>query len=349
MTGIPRALLGAAALVLSATSSAQEILWKSDLNFYGDNTEFTGPYRKGETLLGAYFKTFLEVNTGTKTQFYAGVFGDYRSGGDKFLDVKPILSFRYHTDTSLGILGALQTVDRHGYLEPLEVTTLDFTRPIEYGVQWIENRPRFHADVYLNWQHLNTSESREIFDYGGVLREEATSFASLEAQVHGLHHGGQLFHVGPVTNNVVWGVGLRLHRDLPLAGASNLAVFSLQSKGKPDPSIDTPTIRGHGTYVRASIAPAGIVEAFFVWWRGTDFVTNEGDHNYGSPGLDGYYRARRYYQELGLVRRHEIERGIDLDAEVHLQRVDGKIQYSYRLLVRVPFRLVLRRGAASGA
>jgi hypothetical protein len=334
-------------LSVAGPARAQEITWRSDLTFYGDNTEFTGPYRDGETILGAQFKTFLDVATGARTEFFAGVFGDHRSGGEKFLDpVKPILSFRYHTPTSLGVLGTLETVDRHGYLEPLEVTTLELTRPIEYGLQWIESRPRFHADLYINWQHLNTEKSREIFDYGGVVRGAIATFADLEGQVHGLHHGGQLFDVGPVTNDVVYGAGLRLHRDLPLAGASSLAAFELFSKGKVDPFVDTPTIRGHGTYLRGSITPFGLFDLFVIWWKGRDFVSNEGDPNYGSPGEAGYYRSRRYYQELGLVRKIEIENRVIFDGELRLHRVDGKLQYSYRLVVRVPFRLWLRRPRA---
>jgi len=332
------------ALFFPVSSRAQEIRWKTDFVFYGDNTEFAHFFRVGETILGAQFKSFLQLDTGPRTSVQAGVFADHRSGADKFLDpVKPILSFRYHTDTSLGVLGTLETRDRHGYLEPLEVTTLEFTRPIEYGLQWIESRPCFHADLYLNWQHLNTSRSREIFDYGGVLWGGVAKFARIEAQVHGLHHGGQLFDVGPVTNNVVYGLGARLHRETAALGEVSLAGFELFSKGKPDPFVDTPTITGHGTYLKASVSPARILELFAIWWTGRDFVTNEGDHNYGSPGLDNsFYRSDRHYQELGAVKKLEIERGIALDGELRLHRIEGRVEYSYRLVVRVPFALRVR-------
>ncbi len=336
-------VLVAAALPL-ADSRAQEIHWKSDFTFYGDNTEFTHFFRVGETILGAQFQSFLQLEIGPRTTVLAGVFADHRSGGEKFLDpVKPILSFRYHTDTSLAVLGTLETRDRHGYLEPLEVTTLEFTRPIEYGLQWIESRPRFHADLYLNWQHLNTSTSREIFDYGGVLSGEITPFARIEAQLHGLHHGGQLFDVGPVTNNVVYGAGTRLHRGTAALGEVSLAAFELFSKGKPDPFVDTPTISGHGTYLKASVSPARLFELFAIWWAARDFISNEGDHNYGSPGLDNsFYRSDRHYQEFGAVKKFKIEKGIAFDGELRLHRIEGRVEYSYRLVVRVPFDLRLR-------
>jgi hypothetical protein len=339
-------LLGLLAAPLARAQDAPPlpIHWRTEFVFYGDNTEFTHFFRVGETILGAQFQSYLEAELGPRTSVRAGVFADHRSGADTSLDpVKPILSFRYRTATSLWVLGTLETHDRHGYLEPLEVTTLELTRPIEEGLQWVESRKRFHADVYLNWQHLNTSTSREIFDYGGVISGDVTPFARLEGQLHGLHHGGQLYDVGPVTNNVVYGPGVRLHHDVSLLGEAGLAVFQLFSTGKPDPAVDTQTISGHGTYVRCSVSPLRLFDLFAIWWRGKDFITNEGDHNYGSPGLDnGFYLSDRHYQELGAVKKFEIANGVTLDGEVRLHRIEGRVEYSYRFVVHAPFDLKLR-------
>ena len=74
-------------------------------------------------------------------------------------EVRPLLGFRYRTRTSLGVLGTLVTEDRHGYLEPLEVSTLEFTRPVEYGMQWREDRRQVGGEVFIDWQHLNTRNS----------------------------------------------------------------------------------------------------------------------------------------------------------------------------------------------
>lgn len=190
---------------------------------------------------------------------------------------------------------------------------------------------------------MNTSTSREIFDYGGVLSGDVTGWARIEAQVHGLHHGGQLFDVGPVTNNVVFGDGIRLHRETAALGEASLAAFALFSKGKPDPFVDTPTINGHGTYLKGSVSPARLFELFAIWWSGRNFITAEGDHNYGSPGLDNtFYRAERHYQEFGAVKKFEIEKSIGFDGELRLHRIEGRVEYSYRLVVHVPFDLRLR-------
>ena len=330
-------------------AGAQSVDWRTRATFYGDNTEFFTPFRTGETILGAQFSTFLDIQPTRRTRIQAGVFGDLRFGSDEFLDpVKPILSFRYQTPATLGVLGTLETVNRHGYLEPLEVTTLEFTRPIEYGAQLIQRRRYWDMDLFLDWQGLNTPDSREVFNYGLVLRGLPASFLTLEFQFHGLHNGGQLFDAGvPVTNNTNSAIGATLGRRLGVLGESSLAAFYLSSKGHIDPAFPAGRPdRGHGTYLRGSIAPKGAVEVFGIYWMGRDYHTDEGDPNYNSAGVsDTVYRSRRRYFELGVARRTRIDSRVELDAEFRLHRVDDEVsealfdskwEYSYRLVVRVP-------------
>src|SRR5271154_6530102 len=106
----------------------EEIDFKNDLTFYGDNTEFFEPFRLRATTLGQQFKSYLDEPTGDHTGFWAGIFLDHPSAQDTEVDLKPILSFRFHDNDTIGIFGTLQTVSRHGMIEPLEVTTLELTR-----------------------------------------------------------------------------------------------------------------------------------------------------------------------------------------------------------------------------
>jgi hypothetical protein len=351
-----RAIAGLGVMLLVACPAmAQSIDWRTRATFYGDNTEFFTPFRTGETILGAQFSTFLDIVPSRHTRVLAGVFGDLQFGSDEFLDpVKPILSFRYETPTTRGVLGTLETVNRHGYLEPLEVTTLEFTRPIEYGAQLIQRRRYWDLDLFLDWQGLNTPSSREVFNYGLVLRGRPASFLELDFQFHGLHHGGQLFDAGvPVTNNTNSAIGARVGHSLPGLGQSSIAAFYLSSKGHIDPNLPASRPdRGHGTYLRGSVKPAGFVEVFGIYWMGRDFHTDEGDPSYNSAGVaDTFYRSRRRYFELGVARRTRIDSRVELDAEFRLHRVDddvsealfdSKWEYSYRLIIRVPLDFRLR-------
>lgn len=333
---------------------AQTFRWKSGTTFYGDNTEFFNPYRVGQTILGAQMQTYLSVEPGPRTEVIAGVYGDHRSGRPDFFDeMKPLLGFRYRTQTSLGVLGTLVTENRHGYLEPLEVTTLEITRPVEYGLQWREDHGWIGGEVFLDWQHLNTRNSREIFDYGLLLHVRPRRYLTLEFQGHGLHHGGQLYSAGvPVTNNQAMAFGARLAGGVPLLGVSSLGVFRLISHGRIDPAPEpNQPDRGHGTYVRGSIAPRGWFELFAIEWWGQDFLSEEGDNSYNSRGADPqYYKSRRHYQEYGVARRIAIESGVTLEAEFRLHQFDDRSsialghsewEYSYHLVLSAPFEVGL--------
>lgn len=356
MSPIRRAvfLQGIAALAAS-TAGAQQLVWRTTTTLYGDNTEFFTPYRTGETILGGQFQSALVLRPGRRTAVHLGAFGDYRFGAEKFLDpVKPILSFRFTTATGTGVIGTLITERRHGLLEPLEVTTLEFTRPIEYGLQWIEQRRRWDAEAFLDWQKLNTPTQREVFDYGWVIRVRPVRYLSLEHQLHGVHHGGQLYDVGPVTNNVASGFGAVVSDTVGWLGRSSVALWRFRSSGNVDP--DAPPGRpgrGHGWYLRAGVTPKGWFELFSISWWGRDFLANEGDNNYNSVGANpAFYRSRRTYWELGLLRRTRIEGEVTFDGELRFHKIDNlksialghsRWEYSYRLVVRAPFEVVLKQ------
>jgi len=348
--------LSMAALCCGARpASAQELTWNNGLTFYVDNTEFFNPYRTGETLLGGQIMSWLSAALGPRTEIVAGFYGNHESGSSDFFDpFKPILGFRYRTDRSLGVIGTLVTEDRHGYIEPLEGALLDITRPVEYGVQWRERHPAGGGEVFLNWQRLNTSRSREVFDYGLLLHANASSWLRLELQGHGLHHGGQLFAAGErVVNNQVLALGGVVHGVLPVVGRSSFTAFQVLSHGDVDSLPEGRPDHGHGTYLRAGITPGGWLEVFAIQWWGRDFISNEGDANYNSQGADpSFFHGYRKYQEIGLARRTPIESGLTLDTEFRFHRIDdlhsiaigtSPWEYSYRMVVRAPFSMRLGR------
>jgi hypothetical protein len=340
---------------------AQQLTWNNGLTFYLDNTEFFNPYRTGETLLGGQILSFLSAALGPRTEVVAGFYGNHRSGDSGFLDpFKPILGFRYRTEHSLGVLGTLVTEDRHGYLEPLEGTLFDITRPVEYGVQWREQRPVGGGEVFLNWQRLNTPRGREVFDYGLLLHADPAAWLRVALQGHGLHHGGQLYSAGePVVNNQVLALGGELHGRLPVVGLSSFGAFQLLSHGDVDSLPAGRPDHGHGTYLRAAITPGGWLELFAIQWWGRDFVSNEGDANYNSQGSNpAFYHSYRKYQEIGFARRTPIESGLTLDTELRFHRIDDRRsiaigtspwEYSYRMIVRAPFSMRLGRPNAGGS
>jgi hypothetical protein len=240
-------------------------------------------------------------------------------------------------------------------LDPLEVSTLELTRPVEYGLQWIERRRRWRAEAFLNWQQLNTVSQPEILDAGFVVRFQVANVLALEAQGHQRHQGGQLDEPPfPVTNNGAFALGLTLSQRLGPVGRGSLQLFQLASRGTVDPAPPADAPRsGHGTFVRAGLEPAGALELFGILWRGRDFLSQEGDHNYNSAGRNpGFYRSRRKYLEIGALRRAVLDGGVEFDLEFRLHRVDDEPsvaigssswEYSYRVVARTPFHFTLKR------
>lgn len=338
-----------------APLSAQRITWRTDAALYGDNTEFFTPFRTGETVLGKQLTTWLAAMPSDRLELRLGLFADVRTGSESYADtIVPVVSVRYRTDHSLGVLGTLETVRRHGLLEPMMVTTRELTAPIEGGMQWIERRGRFTGDAWINWQKLNTDTQREQFEMGVVAEVDAGRGVSVGLQHLWYHRGGQLHDAGvPVSNNRVTALGLRWSDSVPLVRAASLAAWRLRSEGHIDP--DYPTDRpgsGRGTYLRAGITPWRDVELFGIWWRGRDFVANAGDNNYNSTGQDPlFYRSARRYTEIGVQRRVTGSGGTQFDAELRFHRIDNEQseaffntpwEISYRVIVRVPVEVGVR-------
>ncbi|MGK2855911.1 MAG: hypothetical protein ACSLFQ_01760 [Thermoanaerobaculia bacterium] len=350
---ISRAALAALAFTLFTTAvpaaDLGDIRWTNDFRFYGDNTEFGGPYRDGETILGGQLLSFFEVPVGERITILAGGYADVRSGGDDDPnDSEPILSFRYRiSDHSKFILGTLETERRHGLIDPIQVSTLELTRPVESGMQYLAEGDDWSVDGFINWQRENTPEHREAFDYGLVGAWELGAGFGLEGQIHGYHVGGQLYDAGEeVYNNVVFAPGASWTREFPVVGESRVrAMYLLSTTTEDDAYPERPT-DGDGIWVELSVRPWERTRIFGILWQGEDFFAAEGDPNYGSPGTEPeYYEPDRDYKELGAEISFPIEEKLTFTAEARLHWIDDRsTEFSFRVYARVPIAWVVRKG-----
>ncbi len=322
--------------VLAPISGQGEVVWKNQFTFYGDNTEFFEPFRVRETILGQQFESYVDASTSSHADIWGGLFVNHPSAQEVETDVQPILSFVYHTDVSQFIFGTLQPVYRHGLIEPMEVTTLELTRPIEYGIEWVQKDSFINFDSFLNWQQLLTDVEREIFDYGGSSQLLLTEGVLVEGQCHGYHVGGANTD-GLVRNNLAAGLGFVFKPYLPILGSSSLEIFGLGSKdtnrlGYPGP------VFGEGLYTKAIFSPNNRWQFFGISWFGKDYMSEEGDSNYNSLGVDGvYYQSNRTYEELGVRRFVEIENGVTFDFELRSHWIEDVWANSFRIQAFVPF------------
>jgi hypothetical protein len=327
------------------------------VTFYGDNTEFSNPFRVGETIVGTYAVAFLEARVSDRLAVRGGAFGNQRFGSDSAFDqVRPVLALVIGGPRSRLILGTLETVRRrdgqgpdrlgpHGLLPPLQRETLAFERPWEAGMQWTVEAPRFEQDAWLNWQRVNTRDQREKFDAGLTARFRLRPALTLRTDVHYLHQGGQLSTRGPVSDSLAGNIGVDVGGPVGALDRLSLEAFALSSRWVPDREELARARTGFATLIRLAAEERGW-RLHGLLWRGDDFVKEEGDPNYQSRRRDGTsYRRLRDYAEAGLTRTFPLARDSNLEISARWHRVENDYEYSFRVLAVAKLRKPLRRSA----
>jgi hypothetical protein len=333
-----------AVLCPTRVSAQEPLAIRSDLLFYGDNTEFRNPFREGETIFGAAMRVEAVVGLNDRVSVSLGGFANQRFGSEQAFElVRPVLSLTIRGTRSVFTLGTLPAVapgaptgpDRggpHALLPPLQRETLSFERPYEAGLAWTFSSAVIQHAFWLEWQRLNTPEHRERFDGGANTSIRVSRIISMPLQVHVVHEGGQLHSAGPVTDSVAAAAGLRVQHATPADSTVSIEVFAVGGRHVPDRGQPGLSRTGKALFARASVDRLGW-RAHTIFWRGRNFVKDEGDSNYFSLRRDGeLYRGTRDYAEGGLTRRFTLAKSAVLDVAGRLHRVEGRYEYSFRVL-----------------
>jgi hypothetical protein len=317
---------------------------QADLLFYGDNTEFRNPFREGETIFGAAVQLTGVVHLNDRVKFSIGGFGNQRFGSERsFEQVRPVISLTIVGSRSSFVFGALPLrpvepppgPDRagpHGLLPPLQRETLSFDRPYEAGLQWTFRGNVVRNDFWLAWQRLNTPDHRERFDGGSNLAWRVRDWLTLPAQLHVVHEGGQLYASGAVADSIASAAGAMFHKTLVRSLSASVELYGAASRHVPDRSRPEESIDGTAFLGRASGEKGGW-RGHVLFWRGRNFVKDEGDPSYLSVGRDGRrYTGTRDYSEAGLTRRFMLATSAVLDAAFRVHRVENHYEYSFRIM-----------------
>ncbi len=347
-----RARLGAWMLVASALSAVplygqDAVTLRADFTFYGDNTEFSNPFREGDTLLGNWSRVYADVRLNERVLLRGGVFGNWRYGDIRRVgQLRPVLALVIGNERQRFVFGTLDTVRRregagpdltgpHGLLPPLQVETLAFTRPFEAGLQWVVDGPRLVQDAWIHWQRLNTPRQRERFDAGVSGRLGLGRGFGIPYTWHVVHRGGQRYAAGPVTDSHAGGVGVSWTGGVKGLDRLTLDTLVLGSSDVPDRADRSATVEGRGWFTRAAVRE-GPWRAHAIAWRSRDFVKEEGDPNYQAVRRDGTrFRNVRDYAEAGLTRIFRPAPEVEFETSARVHVVERQWAYSYRLLARV--------------
>ena len=338
------ALLICVAMLPSSAGAQEQLAIRSDFLFYGDNTEFHNRFREGETIFGAAVRVAAEVGLNDRVIVSAGGFANQRFGSESaFEQVRPVLSLMVRGRRSSFVLGTLPPLssdlpagpDRNGpheLLPPLQRETLAFDRPYETGLAWTFTGSDLQHHFWLAWQRLNTTAHRERFDGGLRTSYRFTNVVTLPLQLHVVHEGGQLHQSGAVADSAAVATGVILRGTIARNYAVTLDVLGLASRFVPDRSQPELSRDGTGFFGRVAAERAGW-RGHVIFWRGRNFIKDEGDPNYLSVTRSGErYRGTRDYSEAGLARRFTLARAAVLDVSGRLHRVEGRYEYSFRIL-----------------
>lgn len=336
------AVLGAASPCAAQPSVALRI----DAVFFGDDSELSNPFRAGESILGSNQRIIAEIDAGEHATLQFGVYALERAGSPSPIDkALPIVSLRLHSPTQRFTLGTLSTdrpdfgPDRttpHGLLPPLARETLWFTRSYEAGVQWQVRASQIAHELWFNYQQQNNPEHRELFDTGTTGRIAIRGPFAAAYQLHLVHHGGELYETGPVSDSFAYGPGVIIRGAVRPLDALSFEVFGLAAHDRPDRAASGErTVNGAGLFLRASAEKNGW-RGHAIVWRGNDFNHEDGDTHYQSHYATGApYRGTRDYSEAGLTKLFRSAPGVDVEASGRLHRVERDLGYSFRLLAIV--------------
>ena len=227
------------------------------ISFFRDN-EFQGKLADGYSLPGLWVQPKLtymplrqvKLELGLQALIFNGanrypnyVYHDVSLWkGDQYMKGAHLLPwFRAQADfRNLSIvLGNIYGGQNHGLIEPLFNPETNLSQDPEMGLQLLWDRPRFHADIWLNWQSYIFREDthQEAFTVGTTWRIMFNNPGSrlhwyLPVQVIAQHRGGeqnvenrevQTIYNGSVGAGAKWNVGRLVLKSLTVEANGLLA------------------------------------------------------------------------------------------------------------------------------
>jgi len=307
----------------------------TDASFYIDNLEYTNKYQEGITFFGAQTSLYFTVDR-PRFDFSLGVFLRREFGDEDDLSMAlPLFRFRYKTDYGKFIFGFIDSSNNHGLPEAILSLQYPFVYPVEEGLQILPHYRNFNGDAWINWYLLNTPDHREFFA-AGVRLSASWSFFSCMLAGRASHHGGQLYDVGPVTNNVAGVIRATLSETWDALRADFGIFGSFYGSYTDEDLVELqalPSKTGYGGGATVFFAPYGwrlYYEIFF-------------GHNYYCEQGNALYRSNKPLSRFGVLKRFHLYDMIRGRFQVEGIVVDSRLEYNYMLVIDVFFDFFLHR------
>jgi hypothetical protein len=148
---------------------AQEVLWKTGINNFFDNTEFANSkIQVPQTMAGVHLTPELGLRRNDNHHFFAGFDAMHEYGSDKVVDFfNPIAYYEFAGKQFrffAGVFPRKQALDKYPRL--FFQDSIQNYRPTVNGILWEYNAGKNHMNVWLDWVSRQTFTRREAFFLG---------------------------------------------------------------------------------------------------------------------------------------------------------------------------------------
>ncbi|TZF81296.1 hypothetical protein FW774_18660 [Pedobacter sp. BS3] len=174
-------------------------LYLSVNNFnYLRNYEFYNHFQDGYTLYGLQLEPQLVYYVHPQLAIMGGIHVRKDFGGEGIYKTYPLFSIKYQKDNFAFINGVLEGNVHHRFIEPLFDVENRINNPVEYGTQFLFNKPSLFLDAFINWRRMIYKPSPQQEQILAGVSSDIRLLAddnvrlSLPLQLTIFHQGGQI-------------------------------------------------------------------------------------------------------------------------------------------------------------
>jgi hypothetical protein len=310
-------------LLVQFSLFAQELQWKTGLNYFFDNTEFAqSTITKDQTMTGVHFTPEAGLSIDSVHGFYVGTDLLKISGSRYFVDIiNPIAYYQYKTQKTVFYAGVFPKAELlSNYSDFFFQDSVRYFIPNLQGIFWQVGRKKDFFNLWLDWNGHQTATDRETF-FVGASAYKSLSFMLLDFQSYMFHYA----NTRPRQNTNTLCDNLLAHLSLGVNYSNKQGLDTLLFAVGVLAGVERDRAEVNGTHT-----PVGAVLRFNTEYRrfGTQNTLYLGD-----PRMVFYskYSTGLYYNNPFLRSRYYLESKWYMNV-IHTQYVNGdvalKLHYS---------------------
>ena len=182
-------------LLISASASSQEFVWKAGMRSFFDNYEFAGSkIQASQTMAGVRLAPEIGLTWEDKHSISVGVDALHEWGSEKAMDgFDPIAYYEYNGRPFRFLAGAFSRQTLSHYPRMFFADSILHYRPTLNGIFWEYSLPdNGFANVWLDWTSRQTRTRHEAFFMGWS--------GAYNRGIFRLKHFGYMFHLAPTSD-----------------------------------------------------------------------------------------------------------------------------------------------------